>query len=138
MFDVAKRLDRLLRDAAASKHELRIARAQFAAVLEEQQYKRREAERHLVEAVHRIKAMLPPQEGVELDWPQIATRQPCRARGSSYWSWTRHEQGCSGPVHRGTRGGRAGATARFCCARPLPTRLRVRHHRGGALISRRP
>lgn len=68
MFSTAKALDRLLRDAAASKLELRQVRANFAAVLEEQQYRRREAERSLIEAVTRLKALLPPQEAVELDW----------------------------------------------------------------------
>lgn len=70
MFDAVKKLDRLLQDAAASKLELRQVRANFAAVVEEQQYKRREAEKNLIEAAHRIKALLPAQEGVELDWPR--------------------------------------------------------------------
>jgi hypothetical protein len=70
VFSIAKQLDRLLRDAAASRLELRQVRSNFAAVLEEQQYKRREAERNLIEAAHRVRALLPPQEAVELDWPR--------------------------------------------------------------------
>lgn len=70
MFSAVKTIARLNRDLGASKLEIRQVRANFAAVLEEQQYRRREAERSLLEAVNRIKALLPPQEAVELDWPR--------------------------------------------------------------------
>jgi hypothetical protein len=107
MFSTAKAIDRLLRDAAASKLEIRQVRAQFAAIVEEQQYRRREAERHLVEATTRLRALLPPQDPVELDWPAQATKQPCSGRASSWRTWTRREKGCpvpgAGKVDGGTQ-----------------------------------
>jgi hypothetical protein len=70
VLDGLKQFVRAVQDANASKLELRLVRANFAAVVEEQQYRRREAETNLIQATRIIEKLLPPRDAVELDWPR--------------------------------------------------------------------
>jgi hypothetical protein len=70
MFGGLKATARLVRDLNTSKLELRQVRANFEAVLDQAQYRRRNAEQDLLVAVHHLERLLSPPNAVELDWPR--------------------------------------------------------------------